>query len=280
VHAQKNEPSNVLLSASAGSQSVARYHVSPPDNPDSQTGPKESKIDKGHKGTNKNAGNGLQGRQGVVNTAKAKSKSNASVPPRKGIPTEKNGKSQYALSQVRPVQANPNGFKTIEELLKEYPDAVSIEIRISKGTEYESAISYYQTAFTLNNKPKTNDYSTSWAFKPTTTRPDVEFLVINTSRIPDSRQPKEELKNGIIGYTAWPKIRPTAMDSVYNWAIKTAIFETAESPGKGPQGPRDNLKAEKKTVRAILKKRPPSKPNTILSANRAFDGVIINPPVP
>jgi hypothetical protein len=278
VHAQKNEPSNVLLSASAGSQSVARYHVSPPDNPNSQTGPKESKIDKGQKGTVKNGGTGFQGREGVVNTAKAKS--NASVPTKKSNPASKTRSASIASSQLRAIQAGGDDFYPIDTLLKFYPSAISIEVRISNKNKFEQAVNDYKKAFNLTNPPtplESNEYSFSWSYVRPTTKSVVEFLVINTSKVPGTRQPKEELKNGTIGYTAWPKITPTAMDSIYNWAIKTGIFETAEGPNKGPQGPRD---IGKKTVRAILKKRPPGKASTILSANRAFDGVIINPPVP
>jgi hypothetical protein len=78
---------------------------------------------------------------------------------------------------------------------------------------------------------------------------------------------------------AWPSITTTsAMNTAYECAVTTGAFEREESPGKGPKGPRDSSGA-KKTVRAILKKKGRPQGNKILFY-KAYDGAIINPPVP
>jgi hypothetical protein len=183
----------------------------------------------------------------------------------------------YLAPPAEPAQGTPV-FESIANLLADYPDAVSIEIRVDKDSDYNAAIAFYRSALT-GITPITNTYSASWAYplvippaKPTT-----EFLVINTSKVP-GYAPSTGLKKGTVGYVNWPSITTKgAMIAAYDYAIKTRAFEGAERPDEGPKGQRD---LTSNTVRAVLKiKRPPGCFVKFVK-NKDYDGVIVNPPVP
>ena len=170
-------------------------------------------------------------------------------------------------------------FISKDALKEEYPDAVSIEIRISDKSEYDAAIEFYKKDIGITIPSDSNDYSRSWAFPHPKNPNSIEILVINTSKAP-VKNPPRKLENGIIGFIRWPNITTNAgMVSAYDCAIKTGAYREEEKPGNGIKGPRDITTGSKKTVRAILKKnrRPEIKK---LRNSKEYDGVIINPPVP
>jgi hypothetical protein len=63
----------------------------------------------------------------------------------------------------------------MDTLLNDYPDAVSIEIRISDNKKYEAAINFYKADFGADNPPVSNAYSASWAYSYPKQPPSVDF---------------------------------------------------------------------------------------------------------
>lgn len=226
-----------------------------------------------------NSGKQTGGKQNGGNSQSAAPKKKASLLP-KGGEVSQSKRGAYATPPRKGGQLGTSAFTPIDSLLADYPDAVSIEVRVNKAGDYKAAIIYYQNAFG-SIKPDSNTYSCSWAYRLANTA--IEILVINTSNVPGGK-PAIKLKKGTVGYVNWPGITTkAAMITAYDCATQTGAFEAEERPGDGPVGARDaaRILPARNPVRAVLKKRYSPRPYSVkFLQNRQYDGVIINPPVP
>ena len=187
-----------------------------------------------------------------------------------------------AVLQSRPVVAQsqialpPPRLLTVAELLQLYPGAVSIAIRLSKQSDFDGAVGYYLTAIGSRD---TVARSGSVSFKLPN---DIELLILHHNG------PKKT--NCIIGYKPLASITDTVnMRKAYKDLIKNSggKLKALEEPKKSIRGSRDDIKALK-AYRAVYEIDNPPPPiqvdvlgtQSMQALSRAYEGVIINPPVP
>ena len=194
-----------------------------------------------------------------------------------------------AVLQSHPVVAQtqivlpPPRLLTVAELLQLYPGAVSIAIRFSKQSDFDSAVNYYLTAIGSRDTAAVKGSVSFRLPKDTDKSHDIELLILY------HKGPKNT--DCIIGY------RPLAasitdtvnMRKAYKDLIRNSggHFKGLEEPKKSIRGNRDDIKGLK-AHRAVYEIDNPPPPiqvdllgtQSMLALSRAYQGIIINPPVP
>lgn len=188
-----------------------------------------------------------------------------------------------AVLQSHPIVAQtqialpPPRLLTVAELLQLYPGAVSIAIRFSKQSDFDSAVGYYLSVIGSSDTVARRG-SVSFRLPK-----DIELLILYHNG------PKKT--DCIIGYKPLAaSITDTVnMRKAYKDLIRNSggHFKGLEEPKKSIRGSRDDIKALK-AYRAVYEIDNPPPPiqvdllgtQSMLALSRAYEGVIINPPVP
>ena len=207
----------------------------------------------------------------------------ANSTPRKTVHTKQKLKVSAVRKATNSASPRISRLPTVVELLRQYPDAVSIAMRFSKQTDFDSALQFYQSVVP-NTDTVVNDNSVSFVLTKDIDRThDIELLLVSYNGSKKS--------DVIIGYKALnASITDTvSMKKEYDRLIKNSggHFKRLEEPGYSLRGSRDDKKPEK-AYRAVYEKvntslsRPGSKsfPGSSTIFSEVYEGIIINPPVP
>ena len=181
----------------------------------------------------------------------------------------------------------PNDFPTVAELtelFKQHPRSVSIAIRLSKPTDFASAILFYRTALAKivsgSDSIVTDDQSESYRLPMNNSY--VELLILFQA----SPKPRTDctivymaLDNTIDDINSMRREFRRLIDNSHG------RFRAIEGPAVGLRGSRDDKKP-KKAHRAVYEiintgPPPPGQPTKVIRRiGKTYEGVIINPPIP
>lgn len=193
-----------------------------------------------------------------------------------------------AVLQSHPIVAQsqialpPPRLLTVAELLQLYSGAVSIAIRLSKQSDFDSAVGYYLTAIGGRDTVARRGSVSFRLPKDADKSHDIELLILYHNG--------PQKTDCIIGYKPFGSITDTInMRKAYKDLIKNSggKLKALEEPKKSIRGSRDDIKALK-AYRAVYEIDNPPPPiqvdlmgtQSMLALSRAYEGVIINPPVP